>query len=78
MQGGPRYVPGGPSIPGLPGAKDLPQPKSYLPNWALAGLLGVFVGGTYFYTIRSVGSEDVAAELERESARQAAQEKHNS
>ena len=51
------------------------MPKSYLPNWALAGLLGVFVGGTYFYTIRSVGSEDVAAELERESARQSALEK---
>ena len=75
MQGGQRFIPGGPAIPGMPGAKDLPMPKSYLPNWALAGLLGIFVVGTYLYTIRAVGSEDVAAELERESARQAALEK---
>lgn len=28
-----------------------------LPNWALAGLLGGFVAGTYFYSIRSVGDD---------------------
>ena len=40
-----------------------------LPNWALAGLLGAFVGGTYYYSLRAVG-DDSGQEMEREFARQ--------
>ena len=31
--------------------------KKVLPNWALAGLLGGFVVGTYIYSIRAVGDD---------------------
>ena len=37
-----------------------------VPNWALAGLLAVFVGGSYFTIIRRVSSNDIERELERE------------
>lgn len=37
-----------------------------VPNWALAGLLAVFVGGTYFKAINRVTSDDLERELERE------------
>ena len=51
-------------------ATALPQPKKLMPNWALAGLLTSFVAGTYFYSMRAVGSEDLAQELVHEAARQ--------
>ena len=31
--------------------------RKLLPNWALAGLLGAFVGGTYWYSLRAVGDD---------------------
>ena len=49
-------------------------PRKLMPNWALAGLLTAFVGGTYLYSMHAVGTEDLAAELHAESDRQAAAE----
>lgn len=37
-----------------------------VPNWAVAGLLAVFVGGSYFTIIKRVSSDDLEKELERE------------
>lgn len=37
-----------------------------VPNWALAGLLAVFVGGSYFQVIHRVSQDDLDEELERE------------
>ena len=44
--------------------------KVYLPNWAIGGLLLGFVAGTYVYTMRAVGTDDLAQELSRELQRQ--------
>jgi hypothetical protein len=49
------------------------MPAKVLPNWALAGVLAAFVGGTYFYSMHAVGTDDLRAELEAENKRQAAQ-----
>lgn len=53
-----------------------------VPNWALAGLLAVFVGGSYFTIIKRVSSDDLDKELEREIAeevrRQAKEERSKS
>lgn len=46
------------------------RPKAYLPNWALATILAGFVGGTYWYSMRAVGSDDLEKELAKENARQ--------
>ena len=46
------------------------KPRAYLPNWALATILAGFVGGTYWYSMRAVGSDDLEKELARESERQ--------
>ena len=35
-------------------------------NFAIAGLLAVFVGGTYYNIIRRVSHNDLEAELQRE------------
>ena len=35
----------------------LPPTTKILPNWALAGVLGGFVAGTYWYSIRAVGDD---------------------
>ena len=48
----------------------LAKPKAFLPNWALATILAGFVGGTYWYSMRAVGSDDLEKELARENARQ--------
>ncbi len=48
----------------------LARPKAYLPNWAVATILAGFVGGTYWYSMRAVGSDDLEKELARENARQ--------
>ncbi len=48
----------------------LARPKAYLPNWALATILAGFVGGTYWYSMRAVGSDDLEKELAKENARQ--------
>jgi hypothetical protein len=56
----------------------LTTPKVYLPNWAIGGLLLGFVAGTYVYTMRAVGTDDLGTELTRELQRQerlAAQQK---
>jgi hypothetical protein len=45
-----------------------------LPNWALAGVLAAFVGGTYWYAVQAASPADAAAELVREAERQAAEE----
>jgi hypothetical protein len=45
-----------------------------LPNWAIASLLGVFVAGTYYYSMRSVGTGDLGKEVEAEYQRQLKQE----
>lgn len=43
-----------------------PTRRIPIPNWAVAGLLTVFVGSTYFQTFRRVSIDDLDAELERE------------
>jgi hypothetical protein len=48
----------------------LVKPRTYLPNWALAAILAGFVGGTYLYSMRAVGSDDLEKELARENERQ--------
>jgi hypothetical protein len=48
----------------------LAKPKVILPNWAVAACLTGFVAGTYLYSIRAVGSDDLEQELARENARQ--------
>ena len=48
----------------------LVQPKAYLPNWAVATILAGFVGGTYWYSMRAVGSDDLEKELAKENDRQ--------
>ncbi len=48
----------------------LARPKAYLPNWAMATVLAGFVAGTYWYSMRAVGSDDLEKELARENARQ--------
>lgn len=53
-----------------PGA--LPMPVKLLPNWAMAGLLGSFVVGTYMWTMRSVAKDGMEKELDREAERIAA------
>lgn len=35
--------------------------RKILPNWALAGILGGFVIGTYVYSIRAVGDDSAQA-----------------
>lgn len=45
-----------------------------LPNWAIAVLLGGFAAGTYYYSMRSVGTGDLAKEVEAEYQRQLKQE----
>ena len=42
--------------------------KGRVPSWALAGLLAVFVGGSYFTIIKRVSNDDLEKELEREIA----------
>lgn len=42
-----------------------------LPNWALAGLLAVFVGGSYLTIIKRVSDNDLEKELERELVEEA-------
>lgn len=50
-----------------------------LPNWAVAGLLAVLVGGTYLTSFRRISSDDLerelARELEEEAQKQAKQQK---
>lgn len=53
----------------------LPMPKKVLPNWAVASILTAFVGATYYSSMHAVGSDDMTQELQREAARQAADEK---
>lgn len=53
----------------MAGPAGLPMPKKYLPNWALAAVLGGFVGGTYWYTMHAVGKDDLQQELDREAQR---------
>ena len=43
-------------------------------NWALAGVLAAFVGGTYWYAVQAASPADAAAELVQEAERQAAEE----
>ena len=55
---------------GRPPILSLQKPTVYLPNWAMAGLLLTFVGGTYWYTLHAVGKEDLSEELRKEYERQ--------
>ena len=48
-----------------------PVPKRVIPNWGVAGLLGLFVGATYLNTFRRVSIDDLDAELEREIEQEA-------
>jgi len=50
------------------------MPSTKVKNLAVAGALGAFVAGTYMYTMRAVGQDDLAKELEREAARLAREE----
>ena len=54
------------TLPVMPLAKS----RAYLPNWAVATILAGFVGGTYYYSMRAVGSDDLEKELARENERQ--------
>ena len=46
--------------------------RQVLPNWAIAGLLTLAAGGSYYYTLYAVGLTDLDVELEKELARQRA------
>lgn len=48
-----------------------PARRIPLPNWAVAGLLAVFVGSTYLQTFRRVSVDDLDAELDREIEQEA-------
>lgn len=50
------------------------MPSIQVKNFAVAGALGAFVAGTYLYTMRAVGQDDLAKEVEREAARLAREE----
>lgn len=39
---------------------------SVVPNWAVAGVLVLFAGATYWKTLHNVSSDDLERELERE------------
>lgn len=39
------------------------QAKAFIPNWAIAVGLAGFVAGTYWYSMRAVGSDDLEKEL---------------
>ena len=60
---------------GAPRVMSLPMPKKVLPNWAVATILTAFVGATYYSSMHAVGSDDMTQELQREAARQVADEK---
>lgn len=46
--------------------------KSFrLSNGLIAGGLGAFVMGTYWYTLRAVGQDDLQKEIDREAAKMA-------
>ena len=50
------------------------RPATGFPNWALAlGFLAVS-GGTYFYVLRQINSQDLTAQMEAEAVRQDAAE----
>jgi hypothetical protein len=55
-------------------ALEPPASTKLLPNWAVAGILGTFVVGTYYYSMRAVGTGDLAKEVENEYTRQLKQE----
>uniref|UniRef100_A0A061RN71 Cytochrome c oxidase assembly factor 3 mitochondrial coiled-coil domain-containing protein n=1 Tax=Tetraselmis sp. GSL018 TaxID=582737 RepID=A0A061RN71_9CHLO len=48
--------------------------KSRAPNFVVAGALSAFVLGTYWYTMRAVGQDDIQKEIDREAARLAQEE----
>ena len=50
------------------------MPKKLMPNWTLGALLGAFVCGTYYYSLRAVG-DDSGSEMQREYERQVALKK---
>ena len=52
-----------------------PMRTKILPNWAVATVLTIFVGATYYSSMHAVGSDDMTQELQREAARQDAVEK---
>ena len=60
---------------GAPRSVSLPMPKKILPNWAVATIMTAFVGATYYSSMHAVGSDDMTQELQREVARQAADDK---
>lgn len=43
-----------------------PVTRTGLPNWAIAGVLGLTVMGTYYYTMHKVGTSDIQAEVDKE------------
>jgi len=47
-----------------------PATRTGLPNWAFAGVLGLAVMGTYYYTIHAVGTSDIDAEVKKELQKQ--------
>lgn len=47
-----------------------PGTRTGLPNWAIAGVLGLTVIGTYYYTMHKVGTSDIDAEVEKELQKQ--------
>lgn len=45
-------------------------PKKILPNVAVAAILASFVAGSYFFSMHSVGQQDIEKEVQREVERQ--------
>ena len=51
-----------------------PKRGTKLPNWAVAGLLAVLVGGTYLSSLGRVSTDDLEKELQRELEEEARQQ----
>ena len=56
--------------PTMPKGAQLVIPKKILPNTAVAGILMSFVAGSYFWSMHSVGQQDIEAEVQKEVERQ--------
>ena len=56
----------------MPGAAQLATPKRILPNSVVAGILASFTFGTYWWSMHSVGQQDIELEVQREVERQQA------
>ena len=57
-----------PTMPKAP--PQLVIPRKVLPNSAVAGILVSFVAGSYWWSMHSVGQQDIESEVQKEVERQ--------